>query len=124
MIDEAKRTIAARIESMTRKSLEPELRDKLIAAMGQSLRRMTNDNRAALRHGSALIYARHFTTPEIDRMIELQKDPVMIKMQAKMPLVLAESMQLSSAAVEQEMPKLIDQLRRLVVEPRTGATKS
>ena len=48
----------------------------------------------------------------------------MIKMQAKMPLIVAESMQLSSAAMEQEMPKLIEQLKKLVVEQQDGATKS
>ena len=124
MIGEAKRTVPERIERMTGKPLDPDLRDKLVTAMAQSLLRMTRDNRASLRRGTALIYARHFTAPEIDRMVELQKDPVMIKMQAKMPLIVAESMQLSSAAMEQEMPKLIEQLKKLVVDQQDGATKS
>ena len=124
MIGEAKRSIPARIEVMTGQSLSPELRDKLIATMVQSLLRVSNDNRAALRRGTALIYARHFTAPEIDRMAELQKDPVMVKMQTKLPLILAESMALSSAAMEQEMPKLIEQLKQLVVGQQQGSTES
>jgi len=50
-----------------------------------------------LKRGTALIYAKHFTAAELERLAKLQSEPVLVKMQTEMPQIATESMALSQA---------------------------
>jgi hypothetical protein len=67
-----------------------------------------------MRQGTALIYVRHFSATEIDHMIELQHDPVLVKMQAELPQIMTESMALSQASLDQETPRMMEQLKAVI----------
>lgn len=50
------------------------------------------------------IYARHFTTEEIDQLADFYRSPVGRKTQAKMPLILQESMQFTMQQMQRRAP--------------------
>ena len=58
--------------------------------------------------------ASRFTIAEIEHLIELQKDPVMAKMQAEMPGIATESTALGRAAVSREMPRMAERIQQVV----------
>jgi hypothetical protein len=47
-------------------------------------------------------------------MIELQHDPVLVKMQAELPQIMTESMALSQASLDQETPRMMEQLKAVI----------
>jgi hypothetical protein len=119
MIAQAKQSMPAQLEEMATQSdakLPPEFKEKLIALVMDSLGRMTKENKVALRRETALIYARHFTVAEIDRLTELQKDPVMLKMQTEMPAIMAESVAMSQTVMAEEMPRMMEELKKMVAD--------
>ena len=89
---------------------------KLTTVISDFMHRLATANRAEMREGTALIYARHFTASEIDHMIELQHDPVMLKMQAELPQIMAESLALSQASLDRETPRMMEQLKTIIEE--------
>jgi hypothetical protein len=78
------------------------------------MRRSASANRADVRKGVLLIYARHFTVAEIDHMVEMMRDPVMVKMQAQMPQIMVESMALGQASMNREMPRMMEELKAVI----------
>ncbi len=119
MVAQARLSIPEQIEKMAEQAgeeLPADFKERLVAIVVGSLERSTKGKTAELRRDTALIYARHFTAAEIDRMTELQKDPVMVKMQAKMPAIMAESMAMSQKTLAEEMPRMIEDVKQMVAE--------
>lgn len=75
----------------------PELIDKIKKITGSQMRDTFHEHHAELKRGTALIYAKHFTAAELERLAKLQSEPVMVKMQSEMPQIATESMALSQA---------------------------
>ena len=116
MIAEAERTVPQKLEAVSGTALPADLKAKLTTVISDFMRRLATANRAEMRQGTALIYARHFTASEINHMIELQRDPVLVKMQVELPQIMTESMALSQASLEQETPRMMEQLKAVIEE--------
>ena len=116
MIAEAERTIPQKLEAASGTAIPDDLKAKLTTVISDFMHRLATANRAEMREGTALIYARHFTASEIDHMIELQHDPVMLKMQAELPQIMAESLALSQASLDRETPRMMEQLKSVIEE--------
>ena len=114
MIAEAERTIPQKLEAASGTALPNDLKAKLMSVISEFMHRLATAHRPEMRQGTALIYARHFTATEIDHMIELQHDPVLVKMQAELPQIMAESMALSQASLDQETPRMMEQLKAVI----------
>ena len=114
MIADAEKNFPAQMEARVGQPLPVDLKDKLFAVIAKSIRRAMADNRANIRRGTAMIYTSRFTAAEIEHLVELQKDPVMVKMQAELPQIMAESAALGRAAVEGEMPRMQTDLEQVV----------
>lgn len=114
IIAEAQKSFPQQMEERLKEPLPADLRDKLFAVIANSIRRATTQNRANIRRGTAMIYASRFTTAEIERLIEIQRDPVMAKMQVEMPQIMAESAALGRAAVQAEMPQMAKDIEQVV----------
>jgi len=116
MIADAQKAFPAQLEARMGQALPAELKDKLFAVIAASLRRAMTQNRGNMRRGTVMIYASRFTAPELAHMIQLQDDPVMVKMQAELPQIMAESAALGSAAVQSEMPRMAKDIEQIVKE--------
>jgi hypothetical protein len=114
MIADAQKTLPARLEEGSKTPLPPELKTKISEAIVAWVRNSTAENRAGMRRACALLYARYFTAAELNHLAELQKDPVLIKMQTRMPEIMTETMRLSQAAVARDMPKLRARLQSII----------
>jgi hypothetical protein len=114
VIADAEKTIPARLEAAAKEPIPADLKAKASALIVDFMRRAATANRAEVRKGTALIYARHFTAAEIDHMAEMMRDPVMVKMQTAMPQIMTESMALSQANIDREMPKMMEELQTLL----------
>jgi hypothetical protein len=75
----------------------PELVAKIKDITGSQMRDTFRVHHDELKRGTALIYAKHFTAAELERLAKLQSDPVLVKMQTEMPQIATESMALSQA---------------------------
>jgi len=69
-----------------------------------------------LKRGTALIYATHFTVPELRHLAELQSDPVLVKMQQELPQIAADNMALTQSVISQESDKVRDEVLAVVQE--------
>ena len=113
-VADAQKTFPQRLEAQLKTELPQDLKDKLFAVIAASIRRAMSQNRGDLRRGTALIYATRFTTPEIEHLIQLQSDPVMVKMLAEMPQIATEGAALGQAAVQRELPSLTKEIEQVV----------
>jgi hypothetical protein len=113
-IAEAEKTFPAQLEQKIGQPIPAELKDKLFAVIVSTIRKSIDENRAELRRGTAMIYASRFTTAEIERLIQLQSDPVMIKMQQELPQIMTESVALGRAAMQRELPGLASSIEQVV----------
>jgi hypothetical protein len=75
----------------------PELIARIKAITGSQMRDTFHEHHDELKRGTALIYAKHFTAAELERLAKLQSEPVLVKMQTEMPQIATESMALSQA---------------------------
>lgn len=119
MVEQMKQSLPEQLDKIAEQSqteLPADFKEKLIALTMDSLGRVTKGNRVALRHETALIYARHFSVAEIDRMTEIQKDPVMRKMQAELPQIMAESVAMSQNLMAGEMPHMLEGIKKMVAD--------
>lgn len=117
MVGQFRQSMPAQIDKITEKmerQLPDELKAKLIDIAITSMDRSIRENKATFRRETALIYARHFTVAEIERLTEIQREPVMVKMLAEMPQIMAESMAMTQAAMADEMPKMLEEVKRTV----------
>jgi hypothetical protein len=116
LISDAQKSLPQQLEAALKQPLPADLNDKLLALIISSMRRAMAGSRAEMRKGSALIYASRFTAPEIDHLIELQKDPVMVKMLAQLPQITTEGAAMGQAAMEREMPRLKKEIEAMVTD--------
>jgi hypothetical protein len=115
VVAETQRTIAARLNQGLDQPVPADLMMKIQTIAESHLRHAIGDHRSELRRGTALIYARHFTTDELDRLAILQSDPAMAKMQAELPQITAESMALSRGLVDSAKAGLEEELKAAVL---------
>jgi hypothetical protein len=94
--------------------LPPELVGKIKQLAETHMRQVFTSHRADLRHGTLLIYARHFTASELERLAVLQSDPVMAKMQSELPQIAAETMALSQGLVAEGSKEFRAEVKALV----------
>jgi hypothetical protein len=114
LVADAQKSFPDQLEQRLGKAVPKELKDKLFAAIASSMRGAMSNNRVEMRRGAALIYASRFTAAELDHLAELQKDPVLVKMQAELPGIAAESTALGRAAVERELPRMTANIEQAV----------
>lgn len=69
-----------------------------------------------LRRATALIYARHFTAAELDRIAALQADPVMRKWSDVAPALMGDMMPLVMDLMIARRPELIEQAKKVVTD--------
>lgn len=96
--------------------LPPALVARIKSVSETHMRSTFREHRQQLKRGTVLIYARHFTVPELKRLTELQSDPVMAKMQAELPQIAAESMALSQAMSSSGKAALQAEIKAIVEE--------
>lgn len=94
----------------------PELIAKLKKIAASHMRETFSAQRANLRRGTALIYAKHFTTAELQHLAALQSDPVLAKVQAEIPQIAVETMSLSQALVQSGEASLQARIKAAVEE--------
>lgn len=116
LVTEAQRTLPQRLEASSGRTLPADLKKRLGELLGQSVTQTFQRNKAELKRGTALIYARHFTAAELAHLTKLQSDPVMRRMQLQMPQIAAETLALTQAALEKERPQLLADIRKLIAE--------
>lgn len=120
IIKEVEQSIDAKLSKGVAEPLPAEVLTKIKGIADAHMRRVFVEHRAELRRGTALIYAKHFTVSELDRLAKLQSDPAMAKMQQELPQIMAETMGLSQAMAssgEEQLKRdiesvLIDYLRQ------------
>lgn len=121
LIAEQKRAFPQQLERILGTAPPAELVAKVQQAVETHIRVAFARNRAKNREGTALIYAKHFTAAELDRLARFQSDPVMAKMRAELPTITAESMALAMAGVqssEGEMRRDIEKIVKDYLESR------
>ena len=106
MIGEMKRTFPQRFNQNLAEPASPELIAQMEEIIERHLRVNFAKHRARMKQAMALIYANHFTAPELDRLASIQADPVMKKMQVEAPAIAAETMGLAQAAWADAEPAL------------------
>jgi hypothetical protein len=116
IVAESQRAIAANLNQSADEPLPASLVTKIQGIVEIHIRQAIGDHRAELKRGTALIYARLFTTEELGRLAHLQADPVMAKMQAETPAIAAETMALSSGLAANARGKVEEEVKAAVVE--------
>lgn len=140
---DAARLAAAR-ELMVASDIKESMRTlypRMAEAMGQQMRQMFVDNAvpeglstqltAALQANLASmndvftpafidrlssIYARHFTTEELQRVSTMMRDPVMVRFRAETPAMMSEMMPLIFEAVKPRQQQFQEKLRQIVTD--------
>ena len=110
----------AKLNASMDEPLPTDIVTKLQRMVGVHIRAAFTEHRAEMKRGTELIYCKHFTAYELDRLAQMQSDPVMIKMQSEMPQIATESMKLGQAVVANEIPKLQDEAKALILEYVSG----
>jgi uncharacterized protein len=116
VVAETQRTIAAKLDKGTEQPLPAELVTKIQAIAASHMRNAIGDHRSELRRGTALIYARHFTAEELSRLAAMQSEPAMVKMQAELPQLTAESMALSHGLMESAKAGLEQEVKAALMD--------
>jgi hypothetical protein len=116
MIVEQQRQFRARLEQQTGRAVPDELANRLFAEIEVAIRSAMARHRKRVREGTALIYANRFTAAELDRLAALQSDPVMVRMRKELPGIMTESMMLSRAMLESELPAMKQRIEAVVLD--------
>lgn len=116
VVAETRRSIEANLNQELGGNLPSDLTTKILGIAEAHMRRAVMDHRADLKRGTALIYARHFTTDELGRLAALQADPVMTKMQAETPEITAETMVLSRGLMESAKSGVEEEVKAAVLD--------
>ena len=116
VVAETRRSIEANLTQELGGNLPSDLTTKILGIAEAHMRRAITDHRAELKRGTALIYARHFTTDELARLAALQADPVMAKMQAEAPQITAETMVLSRGLMDSAKAGVEDEVKAAVLD--------
>ena len=116
IIGEVEHSIDQRLNKQMDEPLPPEVLTKIKKIAESHLRGSFAKHRPDLRRGAALIYAKHFTVAELEHMAKLQSDPVMVKMQAEIPQIMAETMALSQAMSAEGQDEMRKEVQAVVEE--------
>ena len=116
VIAEVQRSLRENLNKTLSEPLPPEVTAKIAGIAETHLRQSFNAHRAEMKRGTELIYARHFTAAELERLAALQSDPVMAKMQMEMPEIMAESMALSQGLAATAQAGLQQEIQAVVLE--------
>lgn len=114
VIAQTDRSLDAQLTAHGSDRIPADLMAKVKAIAETQMRSTFAEHRADLRRGTALIYARHFTVPELQHLAALQADPVLAKMQDEMPQIAADTMALTQALVSQDREKVRDKIKAAV----------
>ena len=106
LIGQMQKTLPAQINGKLDKPLPNELMQRLLKITDAHVRKSFGESRSDLKRATALIYASQFSAAELDRLVELQSDPVMKKFQAKAPEMVAQSIALGQGLSERDRPAL------------------
>lgn len=116
MIVEQQRQFRTRLEQQTGQAVPDALATRLFAEIEVAIRSAMARHRKTVRDGTALIYANRFTAAELDRMAVLQADPVMVRMRKELPGIMTESMMLSRAMLDSELPAMKQRIEAVVLD--------
>jgi hypothetical protein len=94
--------------------LPKDLVTKIKAIAATDMRSAFAEHGPELKRGAALIYASHFTVPELQHLAQLQSDPIVVRMQEEMPQIAADTMALTQGLAEQEGDKVRDEVKAAV----------
>src|SRR5690349_5459939 len=110
IIVEVDRSIDKDLTEGMAEKLPPELITRIKGIAETHMHGMFEEHGAELKRGTALIYATHFTVPELRHLAELQSDPVLVKMQDQLPKIAADNMALTQAVISQESDKVREEV--------------
>lgn len=116
LTEQMKTTLPAQINARLDKPLPDDLMQRILGITDAHMRKSFAANRADLRRGTALIYASHFTESELDRLVQLQADPVMRKFQAEVPELMAQALTLGQGLAERNRSQLESAIKAEVEE--------
>jgi hypothetical protein len=116
VIKQIQKDMPAQVNAQLDKPLPPEVIAKLQAMIEVHFRKAIAEHRAQMRHATLLLYCEHFTTAELERLAQIESDPVMIKMQAELPQIAAESLNLGRGLVADELPKIKEEAKALIID--------
>lgn len=102
------------LEERTGAPANPQLIEKLAAAQGRFLRDFATDPK--LRAATELLYARHFSVDELDRMAVLLADPVMQKWNKRTPAVMADFLPLVMRQLATRRPDLEAEIGAIIAD--------
>ena len=114
VLAEIKKQLANELNAQFDEPLPANVIAQLQDVASRHFRKAVADHRAQLRRATIVMYMNHFTTAELQRMAEIQADPVMIKVQQEMPAIAAESMTLGRGLVQDEMPKIREEAKAVL----------
>lgn len=102
------------IEAKTGKPANPEMIRRLADAQRRFLVKFTSGPK--LRHATELLYAKHFTAAELDRMAVLMRDPVMQRWNARIPEVMTDMLPLITQQIDANGAELKSEIMAIIVE--------
>lgn len=116
LIKQIQNDLPAQMETAFGQALPADVITRLQGVVEVHFRKAIADHRDDLRRATLLIYAKHFTTAELARLAEIQRDPVMAKYQQEMPEIAAESLKLGRALTGAEIPKIQEEAKAILEE--------
>ncbi|HEY4071347.1 MAG TPA: DUF2059 domain-containing protein [Sphingomicrobium sp.] len=94
--------------------LPDDLVKRIKGIAASHMHRTFAEHGAELKRGTALIYASHFTVPELQHLAQLQSDPVIARMQEELPQIAADTMALTQNLAQQEGQSVQDEVKTAV----------
>ena len=116
VIGQIDRSLDAQLSADATAKLPAELVTQVKDIAAKHMRSAFAEHGAQLKHGTALIYASHFTVPELQHLAQLQSDPIMVRMQQELPQIAADTMALTQALAQQEGEKVRDEVKAAVAD--------
>jgi hypothetical protein len=121
---EGHRQLMGQLQSNPNLSLSRSKMNRLSSTVVEFMRSTMAAHKPNLKRGTALIYARHFSVEELDRLAVLQRDPLMRKFQSELPQISAELMAMNNAMITAEQPKLRAAIQQILQEKEESSSSS
>ena len=107
---------AKQLSTNENKKLPPELIERIYQVMERHLRSVFREEGPKMRRAMVLMYAENFTASELDRLAEIQRDPVMIKSIQVMPKIMSDAMTLSRGMFQKAQPTLKEEVVKMITD--------
>ena len=107
-------SVAAKLRDRMGEEADEKLIVKISDFLGQETRAMFRENGPQLRRAYALLYAKYFTTPELERLAAIQTDPAMKKSIEVMPSLMNEVMTLMDGITDQRQEETERKLMEMI----------